>query len=302
MKDKRTQKPDRAQPSCACLGCWTASHAMNPLRRIFQFRWQNHSLGLATMAALLLTSGCQAAEKGHAAGLHPKILLGLERGISQSRLESVLGVPARHEFTAVSGSVTNRCVSYYFAAYYLSYYFIFTNAALERISLPPRFEHELSPWEHGKRAVWKSYDAEERLAVVIGAPALQPDDIAASIEHRYRPAKFDNALPAAIIAAPIILAQSSKRATERREIEQLVQRFDPFCVELGMTLFDVERRYGTPRRTEKREDGSEIRYYGSSKLGVENRLLWVAVVFKNGKASEIFSDQFFDYRKIQEQR
>ena len=174
-----------------------------------------------------------------------------------------------------------------------------------KIILPPRFEHELSPWEHGKRAVWKSFDPEERLAVVLDAPVLQHDDIVASIEHRYKPNEFDNALPAAIVAgvicAPVTLAQSSKHTAEEREIEDLVHQFDPFLVRLRMTSSDVERRFGTPRLTEKRDDGSEFRYYGSPKLGLKNRLLWVSVALKDGKESQIFSDEFFDFHKIQKQ-
>lgn len=261
-----------------------------------------------TQTMLLLFAiacGCHTAEIGQTKSLHPNIVTNLERGISQSKLEVIIGIPSRHEFTNIGSTSTVRCVSYYFSDYHLKFYFVFTNDALGKVVLPPRFEHELSPWEQGRRAVWKSYDPEERLKVVLQAPDLQPADIAVMIERRYRPKVFDNAFPAAVIAgvvgAPIALAQSPKHAAEEREIQALARRFDPFRAQLTMTVSEIERMFGPALLVEALNDGSEIRYYGSMKLGIEDRLLWVSVVFKNGKVISVFSDEFFDYHKIKEQ-
>lgn len=267
--------------------------------------WHGVSFKLIPFVVLLITCGCQNIGKGRAQNVHPSVLLKLERGISQSKLETSVGVASRHEFTTARSNTATRCVSYYFAADYLKYFFVFTNDGLEKIILPPRFEHEISPWERGKRAVWKSYDPEERLAVVVQAPDLRREEIVASMEHRHKPNKFDNALPGAIIAgvvgAPITLVQSPSREAERREILALAQHFDPYRLQLTMPLADVEQIFGAPRLIDKLDDDSEIRYYGSPELGVKDRLLWVSVLFKNGKVTAVFSDDFFDYHKIQAQ-
>jgi hypothetical protein len=34
-------------------------------------------------------------------------------------------------------------------------------------------------------------------------------------------------------------------------------------------------------------------------LGAQNPLLWVSIVFENGKVIQVFSDDFFNYRKIE---
>jgi hypothetical protein len=230
----------------------------------------------------------------------PRILLTVERGVSQKQIETLLSVPARHEFTASREQKTLRCVSYYFASFHLEYYLVFTNDALEKIIQPPRFEHELSPAERGQRAVWKSYAPEERMEVVLQVPDLDQHGILASIERRYRPKAFDNALPGAIIAgvigAPVALARG---VVENREIRALAEKFDPHRVKLGMSVTEVDGMFGPPILSEKSEDGSETRYYGSTKLGVQNPMLWVSVMFNGEKVIRVFSDDFFNYRKVQ---
>jgi hypothetical protein len=260
------------------------------------------SILLRTLAPLLmLLAGCSSRTAGtiNESGISPQILLTVRRGASQKQLETMLGVPARHEFTVSSDHMAIRCVSYQFPSFYLKYYFVLTNDALEEIILPPRYEHELSPWEQGKRAVWKSANPQERVEVVLHATDLDQEGITDSIERRYRPEKFDNALPAAaiagVVAAPVALVRGQ---TENREIKVLAETFDPYRVHLGMPLAAVEQMFGAPRLIEKLESGSETRYYGSPKLGTQNPLLWVSVVFNDEKAICVFSDDFFDYRKL----
>ena len=95
------------------------SKPSNKSPQIIQLRWGTLLLRLAALTTLSLICGCQTTEKERTSNLDLKILIGLIGGIPQSKLESVLGVPAHHEFTVLGDSITNRCVSYYFAAYYL---------------------------------------------------------------------------------------------------------------------------------------------------------------------------------------
>ncbi len=256
---------------------------------------------LMVLVMLVFTCGCRAARTGAAQGITPQILQTVERGISQKRLEALFGVPARHQFEASRDETTTRCVSYSFSSFHLKYYFVFTNDALNKIILPPRFEHELSPAERGERAVWKSYVPEERMNVVLQAPDLNQQGILASIERRHRPEKFDNALPALIIvgviAAPVALVRGT---VENRKIKTLAEKFNPYRLTLGMTVEEVEQLFGAPVLSEKPDDVSETRYYGSPKLGTHNSLLWVCVVFKNEKAVRVLSDDFFNYRKVEQ--
>ena len=255
---------------------------------------------LMSLVMIVTVCGCQAVPTNEVQEITPQILLTIERGTSQKRLEALLGVPAKHEFTASRDQNVYRCVSYQFVSFHLKYYFVFTNSALEKIIQPPRFEHELSSAEHGKRAVWKSYDPEERMEVVLQATDLDQQGIMASIEHRYGPNTFDNALPGAIIAgvigAPVALARG---AVENREIKALAEQFDPYRVRFGMTVTEVEGIFGSPILSENSDDSSETHYYGSPKLGAQNPLLWVSIVFENGKVIQVFSDDFFNYRKIE---
>jgi hypothetical protein len=261
--------------------------------------WESALQFLSLCVIVVIASGCRVAEASNTRVPAPQMLLSMERGISQERLETLLGVPAKHEFTVSQEHTLIRCVSYYFVADD----FVLTNNALEKIIQPPRFEHELSPWELGKRAVWKSYDPLERMEVVRRAPDLDRQGIQTAMEHRHKPKTVDNALPGAIIAgiiaAPVTIAQAPQRAAENQEIKLLSERFSAFRVHLEMSVTEVEQMLGSPYLSEKRDDGCEIRYYGSPKLGVQNRLLWVSVSFKEEKAIQVFSNDFFDYHKIE---
>lgn len=252
---------------------------------------------------LMLLAGCSSRTAGtiNGSGISPQILLTVRRGASQKQLETMLGVPARHEFTVSRDHLAIHCVSYQFASFYLKYYFVLTNDALEKIILPPGYEHELSPWEQGKRAVWKSPNPQERVEVVLQAPDLDREGIIDSIERRYRPEKFNSFLPAVLIAyliaAPVALVRGQ---IENREIKALAETCDLYRAHLGMSMAEVEQMFGAPWLIEKLEDGSETRYYGSPKLGIQNPLLWLSVVFKDEKALCIFSDDFFNYQNLED--
>ncbi len=244
--------------------------------------------------------GCRAALTNEIHATIAEVLLTLELGIPQGKLEALLGARARPEFTALRDQMNVRCVSYYFASYRLKYFFVFTNDAMVKIIQMPRFEHELSTSERGKRPAWKSHDPEERMEVVLQAPNLGKDGIRASMEGRYKSDGMDNALPGALIAGiigqPVALA---KNAVENQELRALADKFDPNRVTLGMTSSKVDELLGAPIFAEKSREALEMRYYGSARLGAQNPLLWISVVFRDDKVTRVFSDDFFNYRKIE---
>ena len=290
----KSQMPFNMKRMCSSRFCAKA----NPTD-LARFVIKNRAFAL--LALLAFCAGCRGAGKSDVRVVTPEVLLKVHGGISQEQLEIKLGAPARHEFTAVHESRTAvRCVSYYFPSFHLKYYFVFTNGGLDKLILPPRFAHELSASERGQRAEWKSHDPQERMQVTLQAPPLNDAGIRASIENRYKPEKFDHALPGAVLAgiigAPVALARG---AVENASIKSLAQRFDPFRISLGISVAEANRLFGEPVLVEEFAAGSETRHYGSPKLGIQLSPLWLTVVFKDGKAVQVFSDDFFNYRKVE---
>ena len=264
----------------------------------------------AVCLALVFACGCgDAPAKGRVKGMQPGMVSGIERGVSQPQLEALFGTPARHEFTVQREGAVDRCVCYLFADFHLKYYFCFTNGRLEKIILPPKFEPEPDRRLQRKETpAWRRPDAFARLARVRAAPDLSAQDVADSIEHRYKPGKADPGLTAAflvagIITAPVTLARIPGEQAKAREFQSLAQRFDPQRVQTGTLLSDVERMYGSPRVQYPAPDGSEVRYYGPARQGADvvttdDAFIWVAVVFKHGRACAVFSDDFIDPRRL----
>ena len=247
-------------------------------------------------------SACVAGPKPPAIG-SPVGLLALERGISQDQLERRLEARPRHEFTVIADARRVRCVSYFFVDVGLRYYCVFTNDVLGKVSLPPRFKHEVGAWEHGKRATWDTHDPWERVRVVMGAPALDREGLMASVDHRPQRAAFDQALPGAVAAgalfAPALLAQ---HLSDARGVAGGERRFNPYRASPGMTIAEVDNLFGKEALSEMDPAGVETRYYGSKLLGVRDPRLWVVVCFKAGRTIGIFSGDFFDYRKFGSER
>jgi len=102
-------------------------------------------------------------------------------------------------------------------------------------------------------------------------------------------------------------AETSKRRAQNREIQTLVQRFDPYRAQLGMKIREIEKAYDAPNLKETLHDASEMRYYGSPKLGtdtsfMDTALLWVAVLFMDEKVIAVFTDAFFNHHKIEKRQ
>lgn len=233
---------------------------------------------------------------------NPTNLLKASPGISQAKLEALIGVPAKHQFTASRDDNTLRCVSYYFPSYNQYFYLVFTNDVLGKIALAPQYESAPRGWQRAKRARWRTDEPDERLEVVLNAPALTPDDIVLSGSEKYSPG-MDNATPAFIIVgvvfAPVIVARIPSEMAKEREMRSLAQRFDPYRVKLGMSVVEVEQMFDAPHLKETLDDGSELRFYGSAKFGYYYDFHWLSVAFRNGKATAVFSSDFCNQRKLE---
>ena len=248
---------------------------------------------------------CRTAEY-NSTETSPAILLKVSTGISPTNLEQLIGVPARHQFTVLRSNETVRCVSYSFVSYNTCFFFVFTNDALGKIVLRPDYESARRGWRRAKRARWRTDEPDERLEVVLNAPALTRDDFLLASNEKYKPEVDPGltlaAITAGIIASPVIIARTPERIAEHREMQALAKRFDPYRVRLGMTVAEMEQMFDAPHHTETLEDGSELRYYGSAKFGYYYDFHWVAIAYRNGKVNAVFSDDFCNQRKLEKRK
>jgi hypothetical protein len=225
-------------------------------------------------------------------------LLHLERGQSQKKIEEVFGTPARHEFTARIDDRLLRCASFAFDSTG-RYYFVFTNDALAKICEVTPFEFRRVPYKDTWWEIPVRADPEKRLKKVLDSPDLVGAALSESLKRRGPPPKSGsmNVLPAFIVAAPFWAAAAPLRAERRAEVEALAKKFDPYKVKLGMSVEHVEEMFGKPHVTDSVREKRETRYYGSARLG-ESPLLWISVVFEDGRTVRVFSGDFFDMDKI----
>ena len=312
MPPTPAQYPTR--PSCS--SCQRAPSRAWPMRlgrpvelplfgQVLKIRSIRLSSKLLLLVLLAHACGCRSAGHSNAPRSNPEILLKASPGISQAQLETLTGIPARHQFTALRDDKTLRCVSYYFSSYNQYFYFVFTNDALGKIALAPSYESASRGWKRAKRARWRTREPDERLEVVLNAPALTPDDIVLAGAQKYKPGT-DPGLTSAfiivgVIGAPIIVARMPAEMARKRERRSLAQRFDPFRVRLGMSVAEVEQMFDAPHLTETLEDGSELRYYGSAKFGYYYDVHWLSVAFRKEKATAVFSHDFCNQRKLKKQ-
>lgn len=264
---------------------------------------------LCLLAFALILTGCKTIENGGVVRKEPRnILLKIQPGCSQEELEALFKAPARHEFTALRNNVTNRCVCYYFPpSGWLQYYFVFTNSALERITLAPVLEQTVDSSERhgGLLPVWKTHSTDERMEVVLNAPALTHDNLKTCIAFDSCDWRSHNPnIPAPVVAVflvlggPLILAAVPKRTIDNRVMQSLARRFDPSRARLGMTTDETEKLFGPPQLVEAGNNGAEMQYYGSQRFGVDYPEFWLAVSFQDKRAIGVFTDEFFDKAKL----
>jgi hypothetical protein len=187
----------------------------------------------------------------------------LAAGESRSVVEGKLGSPGSHQFTAAMPNRDVLCVSYYQTGSWGEYYCVFFDSKLALICKPPPMA--MKKVSHGLTSSIRRIfgDPEDRVSAVlrsdnlIGEPlraelrAVTPKSSAAD-DDQSRIMRFIGSL-----VDPLVISK------KRRELERLVELFDPFKVELGAAVSDVELRLGAPLLIEPYGDEQEIRYYGS---------------------------------------
>ena len=216
----------------------------------------------------------------------------IKRGISSAELELACGRFAL-QFQAERMGVEYSCVSYAVTRRYLTLYFLFADDRLVAISEPPPFEYETVPWRNGSRYGYRKPGyADTRIATVLAAEDLSNAAIEASVRRRSPRTKSAslNALPAfLLLVLPFQIVMSPITAIRCHQHRALVEHYDPLRISIGMTKDEVDAIFGEPTRTRSSDSGA-LRVYGKS--GYPRT--WTAVRFRNGRASEIYSGDFFD--------
>jgi len=259
---------------------------------------RNHKFRVLTAVSLLVAIGISAAAESP--NVPPGALANLQHGLTQEQVEEQLKARGDHEFTAALSNGVARCVSYYRNDVDGHYYVVFTNNHLAQICRPPPFEMRRESYN----GTWANYralgDPETRLAAVLRAEDMIGPRLTAAVKPQTPPKRsIDPGLTAAFL-----LAQKSMNAASQAERElkfsALVKQFDPSQIALGSALTSVESRLGKPHITHSLDGGREMRYYGNIEFGLRasRELMWLSVVYEDGKVIRVFSRDFVDHDKI----
>lgn len=224
----------------------------------------------------------------------------LEPGMNEERVEQLLGFRGGHQFTALISNHTVRCLSYYRKDARGRYYLVFTNGHLASMCVPPEFEMRRVPY--GGTWLYERVigDPEIRVGKVLAATNLLGSKLPATLGSQ-APSKYswDPGLTAAFLLVQRS-ANKAKQAQREKEYLILLEKFDPTKVELGATVAEVEKRLGKPHIVETSQTGEEKRYYGSVEFGMmaSREMMWLTVVYREGKVIRVFSHDFLDQSKI----
>lgn len=252
------------------------------------------------IVCICLEAAAQKPPQDGAPNVSPGALASLQHGLTQQQVEEQLQSRGYHQFTAAFSNGVARCLSYYRNDVYGHYYLVFTNDHLARVCQPPPFDMRKEPY----RGTWANYrvlgDPETRLAAVLRAEDMIGPRLTAALKPQTPPKRsVDPGLTAAFLLAQKSAGAASKSERERK-YHALVSQYDPFGVAIGAALPSVEGRLGKPHVTEPLVSGREIRYYGNIEFGLSasRELMWLAVVYEDGKVVRVYSHDFVDHDKI----
>lgn len=254
------------------------------------------------LACLVLDSQAQVKTNRKEAVNVPTEALGkLTYGMSQAEEERFLQARGNHQFTAKTSNVVLRCIAYYRSEIFGEYYLVFTNGHLSKVCEPPPTEMKRVPYQDTWANLSMLGDPEVRIAKVLNAPDMIGPPLVAALKPARPPKRsWDPGLTAAFLLTKRLFTNKAREAEERRTWEVLLERYDPFRTELGMTVEAVETRLGKPQITEALEPDRSIRYYGNIKYGLSGsrELMWLAVVYEKGQVIRVLSHDFVDFEKI----
>ena len=230
-------------------------------------------------------------------------LRNLTAGMRESDVETELGKRGNHQFSAQWSNSVIRCVAYHQCNVYGKYYLVFTNRCLSAICDPPRKEMVRVPY----RGSWlnKSIlgDPEVRISRVLESTNLLGTAFGVASKRDGKANRsIDPGLTAAYALTKSLCAGNAREKERAKTYATLLDKYDPYKIELGTDILAVEQRLGTPQITLSLGMETEMRYYGSIEYGLRacRELMWLAVVYDKGKVIRVFSEDFLDYDKIRD--
>lgn len=192
----------------------------------------------------------------------------------------------------------------YLRLYYLfkeppvGFYLVFTNEHLQRIIQPPKAELKRVPYKGTFREIPMQKATTNLIDEVLTARDLTREEISQLIRHALpRSSESLNALPAFMVAAPSFVKGWGEIESDYQTNAELAQKYDPMKVEVGDTVAEVEAAFGSCYRIVESSPGSEIHVFGGPvnlRINPAYKFSSVAVVFENGKVTQVLSHYFFD--------
>ena len=257
----------------------------------------------ATILSILLACSTTFAHKPPdkvRPNVPPSALLSLRHGFTQKQVEDLLKVRGYHQFTAVLSNGTTRCITYYRNDVSERYYLVFLNERLVKICNPPPFEMIKVPQTDG--TVWVQRvlgNPETRIDAVLHAEDLIGPKLPAALVPQTPPPpkqSVDWGLTAAFVLTKLAFGSSSREHKRGHMYADLVEKFDPYEIEVGSSRESVESRLGKPHIIESLDKDREMRYYGSIWFGLAVRrgTMWLSVVYENDKVIQVLSHDFID--------
>ena len=237
-----------------------------------------------------------------------KTFLAITNGESFEAITNILGIAARHEFTAI-GTNGNYTLIYCFVpdADGPSFWLLFRDEALLKIIKPFTFPEllETYPYEGTTASRIKSWDIDdagisERIGKVINAPAMTHDQILDDLRpDTHTTSGSWNVFPAFILSG-FLWKSASYIEKDYETNEELLKHYDGCQAKLGMSAEDIEKLYGKPLRVFITKNGETARIYGDGgtrELQVNPQLVFAGLAIVSdakGHATVIYSDWFFN--------
>jgi hypothetical protein len=252
----------------------------------------------------LLLAGCQAKPKTKPTPAD--LVLNIHPGLERVEVERRLGQSGGHQATASVDGVEVVVTSHALDPW-LPLHYIYRDGRLERIVEPTRSRTHVSSFEGTPWIKPLPADPEQRLQAVLAGPPLSNETIAERIAARRRDEAYakqfheGGALLLAVVVTAPLYPLALPRIMKQNALErELAARFDPWKIRLNMTVTEVDAIYGPPKGVRQTGE-TAVHAYGepvSLTQSRQRRFSWVAVHFKDGVVTRVFSHGFFDYSLI----
>lgn len=237
------------------------------------------------------------------------VLATLQHDMTQEEVAGLLGNFGKHQFTAILSNGTVQCVQYTRDEMYGRYFIVFLDGKLKSICHPPlgRTREERRIANGGSWSVSRVFEAPEKhIQEILDAPDLTGENLKTEMKvlPKERSSHIDFGLTAVAATTQVVSPLFSNPFSARRrrnEWMHLLEKYNPFSFDVGMSREQIEARLGESHLVEELGNGNEFRLYGAgayTQPGGEREFVWIGFVFEAGKTIRIFSRDFLDFDRV----